>query len=162
MEAQPAVEAYLGSLVRDRAQAEDLLQQVALTATEKFDDYDPQRSFTGWALGIARNKTLQYFESSKADRLRFGQDLVMQLAETHERLADEGQPRAQALDDCMAKLPEQSLALLKRRYIQNLKPGKIADMIGVSANSVRISLHRIRTALRQCIERRVKQLQGDA
>lgn len=162
MQAQPVVEAYLYSMIRDRSRAEDVLQQVALTLTEKFDQFDPEQSFTGWALGIARNKTLQYFEATRADRHRFGDDLVVQMAETHERLAGEGSAHAAALDDCMAKLPEQSLALLKRRYIQNVKPGKIADMIGVSANSVRISLHRIRTALRQCIERRVKQLQGEA
>ena len=54
MQAQPGIEAYLNGMIRDRAIAEDLLQQVALTVTEKFEQFDASRSFTGWAMGIAR------------------------------------------------------------------------------------------------------------
>lgn len=157
MAAQPVVEAYLNSLIRNRATAEDVLQQVALTVTEKFDEYDSERSFTGWAMGIARFKTLQYFGRANADRHQFGSDLLAQLAETHERLSDQAQLQRDALAFCLEKLPPKSLALLKRRYVQNLKPGKIAETLGLSANAVRLSLHRIRTALRACIEKQLRQ-----
>ena len=156
MQAQPVVEAYLCSLIRDRGKAEDVLQQVALTVTEKFDEFDHQRSFTGWAMGIARNKVLQYFDKTSADRHRFSNELLSQLADTHERLADETSAHKNALDHCMARLPERSVALLQRRYVQNVKPGKIASALGVSPNSIRISLHRIRAALRKCIEQQLK------
>lgn len=162
MQAQPVVEAYLNGLIRDRAKAEDVLQQVALTVTEKFDQFDASRSFTGWALGIARNKTLQLFERVKADRHRFSDELIEQLALTHEKLADETSARQSALDHCMALLPERSAALLQRRYVQNVKPGKIAADLGVSANSIRISLHRIRAALRKCIEQKLHDNKANA
>lgn len=155
MQAQPVVEAYLNSLIRNRATAEDILQQVALTATEKFDDFDHARSFTGWAMGIARNKTLQYFDRAGSDRHRFSNDLLSQLAETHERLSEHAQLQRDALAFCLDKLPPKSKALLERRYVQDLKPGKIADTLGLSANAVRLSLHRIRKALGTCIEQRI-------
>jgi len=157
MQAQPVVEAYLNGLVRDRAIAEDILQQVALTCTEKFDEFDPARSFTGWAMGIARNKAMQFFEKASSDRLRFSNELLGQLADTHERLAPHAQEQREALALCIEKLPPKSLALIKRRYVQDLKPGKIADSLGLSANAVRIALHRIRAALRTCIEQRTKE-----
>lgn len=156
MQAQPVVEAYLYSLIRDRATAEDVLQQVALTATEKFDQYDPSRSFTGWAMGIARNKTLQFFERASSDRHHFSSELLMQLADTHERLASEASDQKDALSHCLEKLPDKSLALLKRRYVQDLKPGKIAPSLGLSPNAVRLALHRIRAALRKCIEHQLQ------
>lgn len=155
MQAQPVVEAYLNSLIRDRAIAEDVLQQVALTVTEKFEDYDSARSFTGWAMGIARNKALQFFAKAGSDRHRFSNELLNQLADTHERLSDRAQEQREALAFCIEKLPPKSLALIKRRYVQDLKPGKIADTLGLSANAVRLALHRIRTALRTCIEERL-------
>ena len=156
MQAQPTVEAYLNSLIRNRATAEDVLQQVALTVTEKFEQFDHDRSFTGWAMGIARNKTLQYFDKASADRHQFGSELLSQLAETHERLSPQAQSQRDALALCLEKLPPKSQALLERRYVQDLKPGKIADTLGLSANAVRLSLHRIRAALRTCIEHRVQ------
>ena len=156
MDAQPVVKAYLNSLIRDRATAEDVLQQVALTVTEKFEQYDPARSFTGWAMGIARHKTLQFFERSSNDRHRFSNELLLQIADTHERLAHEASAQSEALSECIERLPPKSLALLKRRYVQDLKPGKIAKTLGLSPNAVRLALHRIRAALRNCIE---KQLQ---
>lgn len=157
MQAQPVVEAYLNSLIRDRATAEDVLQQVALTATEKFEQFDASRSFTGWAMGIARNKTLQFFERSSSDRHHFSSELLVQLADTHERLAPQASDQKDALSHCIKKLPEKSLALLKRRYVQDLKPGKIAPSLGLSPNAVRLALHRIRAALRKCIEHRLHQ-----
>lgn len=157
MQAQPTVEAYLNSLIRNRATAEDVLQQVALTATEKFDDFDPTRSFTGWAMGIARNKTLQYFARAGSDRHHFNNDLLASLAQTHERLSLEANDQRDALALCLKKLPPKSQALLERRYVQDLKPGKIADTLGLSPNAVRLSLHRIRAALRACIEHRLQQ-----
>ena len=157
MQAQPVVEAYLNALIRDRAVAEDLLQQVALTATEKFDEFDPNRSFTGWAMGIARNKALQFFDRSSSDRHTFSNDLLDQLADTTERLAPRAQERREALTLCIEKLPPKSLALIKRRYVQDLKPGRIAETLGLSPNAVRLSLHRIRIALRKCIEKRTQE-----
>ncbi|MFK7789130.1 MAG: sigma-70 family RNA polymerase sigma factor [Phycisphaeraceae bacterium] len=155
MQAQPTVEAYLNSLIRNRATAEDVLQQVALTVTEKFDTFDHDRSFTGWAMGIARNKTLQYFGKASSDRHRFSNDLLLQLSETHERLSEQAKDQRDALALCLDKLPPKSKALLERRYVQDLKPGKIADTLGLSANAVRLSLHRIRKALQTCIEDRL-------
>ncbi|MBX2851053.1 MAG: sigma-70 family RNA polymerase sigma factor [Phycisphaeraceae bacterium] len=157
MQAQPVVEAYLNSLIRDRAIAEDVLQQVALTCTEKFDEFDTARSFTGWAMGIARNKALQYFQKHGSDRHRFSDKLLGQLADTHERLSDQAQEQREALALCIEKLPPKSLALIKRRYAQDLKPGRIADTLGLSANAVRLALHRIRKALRTCIEQRINE-----
>ena len=158
MQAQPVIEAYLNGMIRDRAIAEDLLQQVALTVTEKFEQFDASRSFTGWAMGIARYKALQFFDKAGADRHCFSNELLSQLADTHERLSDQAQSQRDALALCIEKLPAKSMALIKRRYVQDLKPGKIADTLGVSANAVRLSLHRIRIALRTCIEKRLKEI----
>ena len=56
--AQPIVGSYIGSLVPDFQEAEDLLQEVALVLLRKFPEYDDRRPFVAWALGVARFEVL--------------------------------------------------------------------------------------------------------
>ena len=44
------------------ADAEDIVQQTALTLWEKFDAYDSSQAFTPWACRFALNKTKQWIE----------------------------------------------------------------------------------------------------
>ena len=46
---QDGVRAFLGSVVRDRAAAEDLFQEVSLALWESFPTYDATRPFGAWA-----------------------------------------------------------------------------------------------------------------
>jgi|SRR5688572_11777929 len=58
-EAQPLIAGYINSFEPEFDRAEDLLQDVAVILLRKFPEYDPQRPFVAWAIGIARDlKTL--------------------------------------------------------------------------------------------------------
>ena len=54
--AQPAVAAFLTSVVRDFRERDDLLQDVAVAVIESFESYDESRPFVPWAIGIARHR----------------------------------------------------------------------------------------------------------
>jgi DNA-directed RNA polymerase specialized sigma24 family protein len=41
------------------------------------------------------------------------------------------------------------------RYVRELTPRKIAAMTGMNSNAVSVMLHRVRRALRECIERQI-------
>ena len=60
--AQPVVAAYIGSLVRDVHDAEDILHEVALVLVRKRDQYDPSQPFARWAIGIAKRQVLKHLE----------------------------------------------------------------------------------------------------
>jgi len=155
LKAAPAVEYYLLSLIRDKDRVEDVLQQVAMTVTEQFDQYDPSRPFVAWCMGIARNTALQHFRQTKADRHRFDVDLIDELAKTQQRVSDEVALQADALEDCLYLLNKRSKSLLHRRYYLDMKPAAIADDLGVSANSISVSLHKIRKILSDCIKKKL-------
>ncbi len=53
---------YVAALVPNVIEAEEIVQQTALTLWEKFDTYDPTRPFTPWACRFALNKTRQWME----------------------------------------------------------------------------------------------------
>ena len=55
--AVPAVSAFVTSLVGDFQDRDDVLQDTAVAIMESFDQYDPDRPFLAWALGVAATRS---------------------------------------------------------------------------------------------------------
>ena len=62
-----SVERYVRFRVSDRTEAEDLLQDIYLTAFRRFSDLRNRESFKAWMISIARNKVNDFFRK-KATR----------------------------------------------------------------------------------------------
>jgi RNA polymerase sigma-70 factor (ECF subfamily) len=159
--AQPSVSAYIWSSVRDFHIAEDLLQDVAEDAASSFSKYDPAKPFIAWVLGIARFKVVDYYRSKDRDPHIFDAEAMEHLSAAFEEVFPEVSPRQEALEHCMEKLPPKSRRLLEMRYEMEMKPAKIADQVGTTSGSIRVLLTRVRNALGDCVEKRLKQLEGD-
>lgn len=152
--AQPVVSAFVGSVVRDFAARDDVLQETAVAVIEAFDRYDPERPFVAWAMGIAQNQVRLYFRRLHRDRLVFDDELLVQLAAAFEETSRaEAQPLGH-LRGCLDQLEGRSRELCDLRYGRDLKPAAIASALGMSANAVAKALQRIRDQLRACIERK--------
>lgn len=154
-QAQPHVAAFVSSLVIDFHAAEDLVQQVAVAAAENFEEYDPTRGFVPWVIGIARFKVYNYFRSHRRDRHVFDSDTVAMFAEACVDLQPELDVRRSALDHCLKKLQGRSAQIVELRYIREMKPARIAQKLGISANAASVTLHRVRAALEECINQRL-------
>ena len=57
---------YIYSLVRDLDDADDLFQQTSLVLWDKYEQFDPTRSFVGWACGVARYEVLNFPAGSES------------------------------------------------------------------------------------------------
>ena len=57
-----------------------------------------------------------------------------------------------SLDRCLKRLTDRGQRVLRLRYTQGLKSDEIAEHLGVTSSSVRVMLHRVRGAVRKCIE----------
>src|SRR3954447_10189113 len=77
---------YIYSLVRDLDDADDLFQQTSLVLWDKFEQFDPSRSFVGWACGVARYEVLNFLRARIRHRLYFSDELNLALIETQESL----------------------------------------------------------------------------
>lgn len=152
MQAQPVVAAYIGSGIRDRQHCEDVIQETALVIAENFDQYDPAKPFLPWAMGVARNKVLQYYRKYSNDRLVFDQAMLQQIGTRFEEQGDQAKQREAALAHCLNKLAEQAREMIKLRYVRNLGYDQIAQIVGRSAAGVANNLYRSRKALADCIQ----------
>lgn len=155
MEAQSALLAYILSSVGNFADAEDILQQVALDASKSFDGYDPERPFIPWAMRIAKRRIADFYRRGHSGVALLEETDLDLLAEAHGRLAHDrraGGELADLLEVCIDKLPDKSRKLIQLRYRDGLKPAEIATTVGRSGGAIRVALSKIRSALGRCIE----------
>jgi RNA polymerase sigma-70 factor (ECF subfamily) len=153
--AEPSVRAYVAAAVRSVADREDVLQQVALTVARRFEEYDERRPFVAWALWLAKSRIVDFYRSQDRQRLVLADGLLDRVAETLVQRQADVSPRREALEHCLAGLPQRSRVLIQHRYHDGLRIDQIAAAVRSPPGSVRVALFRIREALAACIERRL-------
>jgi RNA polymerase sigma-70 factor (ECF subfamily) len=156
VKSQSTIAAFIHSLMPDFHQAEEVLQRVAVTLVRKFDQYDAQRPFAAWAIGMAKYEVLYYRRERATDRHLFDDEIVDRIAISYQRFVDDADPFREALERCLDQVDGRSKQALQLRYAQGLKSAAVAREMRLSSGAVRMLLCRVRQLLRACIESRVR------
>ncbi|MFW5846104.1 MAG: RNA polymerase sigma factor [Planctomycetota bacterium] len=153
MRAQPAVAAYALSRLGDPHAMDDVVQEVALAAQRSHASYDPQRPFIQWVLGIAHNKIADHMRSRRRTESLESAAAERQLRDASARLVGELGERANAMQECVARLEPRRRELLSRFYVEDQSVEQIAGAMHMGRSAVKTGLHRLRRLLRECVER---------
>ncbi len=145
---------YVASLVPRLEDAEDVLGQVTVVLLENFDTYQPGTNFLAWARRIAHLRVLEYYRKSKRQRL-LSERVLKKLAQEAECRDTVSEERLGALHKCIEKVSPKDRDLIDQRYREGAKTVDLARQLGRSANSLYLSLGRIRRSLLRCIEHRL-------
>jgi RNA polymerase sigma-70 factor (ECF subfamily) len=132
----------LGSL--SVSEAEDVVQEVALTAWRKLPDLRDPTRYSAWLGRIARNQT--------TDALRRRRSLgTLPDEELEGRAGDAPALRAEAAEALCAirELPEAYRETLILRLVEGWSGPEIAARTGLTPGSVRVNLHRGMALLRE-------------
>lgn len=148
---------YIFSCVPHAADAEDILQEVCLTATRRIDQLRDEAGFLPWVIEIARRQILAHRRQASRQMILDPQ-VVSALADDALAVAraDAATGRAEALLKCLDELPAQSAALMRARYSEAFT--SIADLAKQSQRTISATyalIKRIRVALRECVARRL-------
>ena len=156
-EHQLALQLYVRSLLPGDLAAGDVTQQANTKIWEKRSDFELGTNFKAWAFSIARYEVLNYRKSQARDaRLVFSGELE-QMIESELTEADlDLQKRHQALRECMGKLKEQDRQLLLHRYSNRGTLNEFAQAVGRSLGGLKVTLHRLRSALLNCMQQRLR------
>lgn len=141
-----AVERFVRFRLPSRADAEDVLQEVYLTAYERFGDLKNQEAFLAWIISIARNKCSDYFRE-------MARRLEMPFAALPENVgglsACSDEPPGQSLTDSGVGLQESDLIGSRHGLVM---PGRFGDPGDTSeADAVRETLELLRDKDRQIL-----------
>jgi RNA polymerase sigma-70 factor, ECF subfamily len=154
-EAQPAVVNYLHAMVRNPVVAKDLVQETALVLFRRFGDYDGQRPFLSWALGVAKYQVLGLHRDGARSFVTFDTELLEKFTEVWAETAPTASEQSAALEVCLEQLPARPRQMVRLRYFEELNSEQIAQQLGTKGAAVRVALQRIREQLRGCIEQQM-------
>ena len=150
--AREIVSAYVGSLVRNQSDREDVLQQTALYLIEHAADYQGT-GFLTWAIGVAKFRILELWRRNKYDRrMKSLTDVADAAEKAFLDVPPPGQARVEALNTCLAELPPKHRQLVEQRYHAGIGLAELAEQWQRPVNTLAVILHRIRHALARCIE----------
>ncbi len=149
-EHEQALHGYVRSMLPDRHEASEVMQEVIVTLWRKFEGAE---DFRRWAFGVARMKVLQHLQRRKRDRHVFGEELIQQLADREAELEVRHVTQREALEQCLEKLPPAQRELVLTAYTKGTRMDDLAARRGESAMALYKKLHRIRQALLECVRR---------
>jgi RNA polymerase sigma factor (sigma-70 family) len=144
----PRVYAYVASLLRDRAAAEDVTSQAFERAYRKRRSYRPGRgSMDAWLFGIARNAALDELRKRKRRAVLEvdPEDTASRSPHDHAELAI----RRETVRAALASLDGQERDLIALKFAGGLSNAEIARVLGMSESNAGTRLHRTITKLRE-------------
>ena len=142
---------YIYTLVPDRHDAEDILQETSLVVCEKFDQFKPGTDFAAWACQIAYWEVRRARQKFARSKVVFNQEVVDAIAETAAELLPEMSARHEALAKCLQKLHPRDRELLLTRYEPGSGVEQAAERSGRSLVAAYKALGRLRKLLLDCV-----------
>ncbi|KAA0211989.1 sigma-70 family RNA polymerase sigma factor [bacterium] len=149
---QAGVWRYLRYLGCDRAQADDLTQETFLPVLRHGFEQRGERETAAYLRKVARNCFLMSVRRTRHVQSVEDLDLADRAWEEGQGDAEAGEARLRALRQCLQGVQGRARQALELHYQQH-KPGEeIARQLGMSHDNLRVTLHRVRQALKKCIE----------
>lgn len=149
---QRRIYSFLGTLLPNRVDLDDVYQQTCLLLWEKRALYDPAKPFLPWAFTFARHEAFNHARRSGKGRVFFNESFLAQLADAREAGESLSEARRAAMTACLEQLLPQQRDLLQQRYEGVRSVKEIAAEMKVSAASLTMRLQRIRHAVLKCVE----------
>jgi RNA polymerase sigma-70 factor (ECF subfamily) len=154
---QQGVRACLAARLDDPHEAEDLAQEVFVTALRKLDQFDPESPLAPWLRSIAMNLLRNHWRKFRAHPIGGNAELANLL---DQRVALDCTPEREpalvhALHECVEQLDGPARELLRRRYGEEQSVREIAALLQRGYSAVTMQLHRLRELLTGCIESKV-------
>lgn len=165
-EFQPKIHRYLVRMVGEQ-EAEDLTQEVFIKLSQALDTFRGEAKLSTWIYRIATNAAL--------DRLRSPGFRDRERSRTKEQQAPAGEVEVadrdpltgepvpmvesqvyrkemnECLQDYIRQLPGMYRSVLLLSHMENLSNQEIADVLGITLDTVKMRLHRARTFLREAL-----------
>jgi RNA polymerase sigma-70 factor, ECF subfamily len=152
-------------LLNNEHDAQDAVQEAFTSAFRGLDKFNGDAMLYTWLCRIVVNAALIQLRSRRLRRERPVEQLLPRF-DRHGQWMDDPSPWADATETtlerrdvremirrCIEQLPEKYRCVLLLRDIEELNTQETAQLLSVSANTVKVRLHRARQALRTLIER---------
>ena len=153
---QKGVRAFLAVRLESAHDADDLAQEVFLIAHRRIGELDASQSLGPWLRTVAHHLLMNH-RRKKARHPMTALDALGDLADDALAAAvvsSKEEERLTALQGCMEKLDGPARELIELRYRDSLGLADLAQRFQRKHSALTMALHRLRQALRECVEQR--------
>lgn len=157
-ESQDRILRFIHTLVPNRSDAEDVLQETSVLLWRKWPQYDRDRDFVKWACGIARLEVFRMLRKKGRHTLLLNEAVLNEIADVaiHAICAQRKlDASTDALRECLETLKPQDRQLLVMRYHQDQTVQQVATACGRPLSTVHDLLVKIRMRLLRCVKHRL-------
>ncbi len=149
---------FIKALLPGSPDVDDILQNTNLVLWRKQESFRAGTSFLKWARAVARWEVRAWLSKARRHNwLVINDELAEAIADTIEQESRGvgASARLDALAECQRKLKPRDKLLVSYYYQMSKSLNECAEAFELSANSMKSTLHRIRAALRRCVESRL-------
>ena len=154
----PPIYRFIFLKVSNKAEAQDLVHDVFLSAWKNIDDFDHQGfPFSSWLYQIARHKVIDHYRTRKINLAienvsENNLQVLPSVAGELDKNADLFRVR-----EAIKKLNDDQQNVLIMRFVEDLSYQEIARAIGKSEGAVRLIQHRAIQSLKKIVRNEDKQ-----
>lgn len=146
----PAVYRFCLRMLRNDEDARDVAQEAMLKVMRSLDRVDPDKRFSTWVFGIARNSAIDAYRR----RRHLSDEGPIEPADPSPSPLELStrQERAERLQDAMDSLPPMYREVLVMYHFEHMKYREIADILDLPIGTVMNRIFRARERLRSAYE----------
>ena len=152
---RPRIASYVRGMVRDDGRAEDVTQEVFLSALRRLRETDSEINFKPWIYRIARNQAIDHHRrASRAEEISMDADFGLRPSD-HVRLVDAVDPdraliareRLDHLCGAFDELSDVQARVIVMRELEGRSYREIAEQLDITRPAVESALFRARRRL---------------
>lgn len=141
-------------ILRDRADAEDALQEVFVKIWQRAERFAATGSSpVGWLVAVARNHAIDLLRARKPAGENIEDNFAIADAAPDPESAALIKGEGKRIDRCMGELEPDRAEAVKHAYVDGLSYQELAEKYGVPLNTMRTWLRRSLLKLRECLDR---------
>lgn len=139
------LERFVNFRIKNREDAQDVMQEICLAAFQSFDSLKESGNFKTWLLGIARHKCNDYYRSkAKTAEISF-ENIGREIAS----VSIYGFTEQSAVSETIDALDEKYGQILKMYYLMDMPQAEIAKRLGVPLGTVKSRLYNAKLKFRE-------------
>tara|TARA_R110000868_G_scaffold145803_1_gene366217 strand:- start:805 stop:1362 length:558 start_codon:yes stop_codon:yes gene_type:complete len=139
---------YAYWLVKDKAVAEDIVQETFLRAWKSLDSLNDEKAAKSWLITILRRENARRFERKQFDLVD-----IDDVAVIDEQLSNETEIEHRELRVIMAALSDEYREPLMLQIVMGFSGDEIAEQLNLNKNTVMTRLFRARNQVKEALDK---------